>query len=84
MSDVEYVIACLPCDSMKKLGFPAYQNSTVVNCSRCKCRAWIGPKQKEVADAKGYPIICADCLIKEHGASVLDALRPLTDKKMGD
>ncbi len=80
----EMVIGCIPCVDGMMAGYTPYKNSTVVKCSRCKTEVWLGPKQKETHEKHGYPIICLNCIFKEHGEEAADWIVPLTKKKMGE
>ena len=81
---LEMVIGCVPCVDGMKLGYVSYKKSTVAKCSRCSTEVWLGPKQKVAAETHGYPIICLNCIIKEHGAEAADCIVPLSNKKMGE
>ena len=78
------VIGCVPCVDGMKLGYLPYKNSTVAKCSRCNRDVWLGPKQKEAHETRGFPIICLNCIVEEHGAEAADWIVPLTTKKMGE
>lgn len=80
----EMVIGCVPCVDGMKLNYLPYKNSTVAKCPRCKKEVWLGPKQKEAHEKQGYPILCLNCIAREHGAEAADWIIPLTDKKMGE
>jgi len=80
----EIVLGCLPCIDSMKMGLVPYKNSTVANCSKCRCKVWLGPKQKQVSETKKCSIVCLVCLYKEHGPDVVNQLTPLTNKRMGE
>lgn len=80
----EMVIGCVPCVLGMAMGHVPYKNSTVVKCSRCNTKVWLGPKQKEAHENQGYPIVCLDCIAKQHGEEAADWMVSLSDKKEGE
>jgi hypothetical protein len=84
MGPAEMVIGCVPCVDGMKLNYVPYKNSTVAKCSLCEKEVWLGPKQKEAHEKQHYPIVCLNCIAKEHGAEAADWIIPLTEKKTGE
>ena len=75
----------MPCVATMRLNFVPYKNSTVVPCSRCGERCFVGPVSYGLHVHSKLPIICANCLLQEYGPdAVLEMMRPLTDKQMGE
>ncbi len=80
----EIVLGCMPCLDSIAMGLLPYKDSTVAICSKCGIKVWLGPKQKEVSEKQKCDIVCLLCLYLEHGPDVVNQLKPLTNKRMGE
>jgi hypothetical protein len=79
------IVMCIPCVEGFNVGFIPYKNSSVKECSQCKIKVWVGPKQMELVKKEGLEIWCPVCCVKKYGEEeVKAAMKILTNKRMGE